>query len=236
MYISFLITLIFFIAYTLSHLKTARMHWHSAAWKEMFRLGKFAQGGNVLHILNQRLNVVLLENLAMTGRSLAGVYTIAMYGAEVLWTVGKSLSVDQYSRIANSDDRSMQRALTNKYVRYSLSVALAGVLVIVLMPQSFYEWIFQREIPDLRITLLWLAPGILANAVSIILAHFFSGTGNHKYNFIASGLGLLSGSICGVLFIPDYGLKAAAGAASVAFVVQLLFFLLIYFRLRKNEK
>jgi O-antigen/teichoic acid export membrane protein len=233
MYISFFIALALFAGYTFHHLRHVKWNTEKSTWQEMFRLGKFAQGGNVLHILNQRLNVVFLENLAMAGRAQAGIFSIALYGAEAIWTVAKSLSVEQYSRISNSQNPSEHHDITGKYLKISMLIALAAAVGILLLPQSFYTLIFQKEIDGLKNVLVALIPGIMANSASIIFAHYFSGTGMHKHNFIASALGLTLGVITAFLFIPTYGATAAAASASVAFGIQAIYFALVYIRTKR---
>jgi O-antigen/teichoic acid export membrane protein len=230
LYISFALTLLFFLAYTLHHLKHTKVEANVGVWKQMFGLGKYAQGGNILHILNQRMSVVMLENLAANGRAMAGIFSIAMYGAEVLWAIPKSLSVDQYSRISNSNNWQEQRSITNGYLRIAGAVVFTGALAALLIPQWLYDWVMQRDLAGLRETVLWLIPGIVVNSFSIILAHFFSGTGRHRFNFYASGLGLLAGVAIGFAYIPAYGTAAAAAATSIAFALQFLYFVYVYLR------
>lgn len=230
LYISFALTIFFFLAYTIHHLKHTKVEVNVQVWKQMFGLGKYAQGGNILHILNQRMSVVMLENLAMNGRAMAGIFSIAMYGAEVLWAIPKSLSVDQYSRISNSNNWQEQRSITNGYLRIAGVVAFAGAAAALMVPQWLYDWVMQRDLAGLRETVLWLIPGIVVNSFSIILAHFFSGTGRHRYNFYASGLGLIAGLAIGFVWIPTYGTMAAALATSVAFGIQFSYFAYIYWK------
>jgi len=193
-------------------------------WRELFRLGKFAQGGNVLHLLNQRLNLVFLENLWHTGRFAVGVYSIALYIAEAIWTVSKSLSVIQYARIANSEHDMEARALTRHYLKISLFVVTLSSALILVVPSNWYTILFSNDVADLQQTLLWLTPGILANGASIIYAHYFSGRGQHHQNMKASALGLILSVALALMLIPSFGIRGAAASTSAALVVQALWF------------
>jgi O-antigen/teichoic acid export membrane protein len=221
MYISFGLTLLVFIFFNLFYLtETQHIGWKATA-REQWRLGKYSQGGYILHLLNQRLNTVLLENLLTYGRAMAGVYSIAMYAAEVVWTVAKSLSVQQYARIANSTDANEHHIITGKYVRISLTIALIAAAAIVIVPSSVYLWFFDVDAPLLKTVLLWLVPGIIANSCSVIFTHYFSGTGQYVQNVYAAGSALIIGTSCGIPLISRIGVEGAAMTASIAFIVQL---------------
>ena len=203
---------------------------------DMFHYGKFVQGGNITHLLNQRLNFVLLENLAPSGRLLTGIFSLAMYAAEATWTIAKSLSLVQYSRISNSGNPDEHHALVRRNVRIALLVAVFASLVIAMVPESLYQWIFGSNVDGLRWTLLLLIPAIVANSFSIIYAHYFSGIGLHRFNMLASGTGLVLGLTVGLLLIPPMGLKGAAIASSIAFVAQAMALHLWYTKeKRKNQ-
>ena len=226
LYFSFAITLAFTIWFS-------RDEWvklNTASWKmalrEMFNYGKWGQAGNVFHLLNQRLNFSLLDILLVQGKASAGILSIAMYGAEVVWTVAKSLSTEQYALIANSNDRIEQQRLTKKNMRTSLLIGIAAAIGIWIVPSGFYFWILPDKVDTIALSnaLLWLAPGIIANSASIIFAHYFSGIGKHYHNGIASALGFALGLPSSILLISKFGLEGAAAGISISFAVQVLYF------------
>lgn len=226
LYFSFAITLAFTIWFS-------RDEWvklNTASWKmalrEMFNYGKWGQAGNVFHLLNQRLNFSLLDILLVQGKASAGILSIAMYGAEVVWTVAKSLSTEQYALIANSNDRIEQQLLTKKNMRTSLLIGIAAAIGIWIVPSGFYFWILPDKIDTIALSnaLLWLAPGLIANSASIIFAHYFSGIGKHYHNGIASALGFALGLPSSILLISKFGLEGAAAGISISFAVQVLYF------------
>ena len=227
LYISFVITLLFTIwAAKDEWLKMNLKEWKKAL-SELFNYGKWGQTGNVFHLLNQRLNFSLLDILIVQGKASAGILSIAMYGAEVVWTVAKSLSTEQYALIANSTDRKEQQLLTKKNMRTSLLLGVAAFIGIWIVPPGFYFWILPDRVDTIALAnaLLWLAPGILANSASIIFAHYFSGIGKHYHNGIASALGFAIGLPASILLISNMGLEGAAAGISISFIIQVLYFI-----------
>lgn len=222
LFISFGITLIFSVYAAIpiyKHYKNKDVS-SSAAFIELLSYGKFVQGGNIFHLLNQRLNFVLLENLAPSGRLLTGIFSLAMYAAEAIWTVAKSLSLVQASTISNSEDEQAHHRLTSSNMKISVGIAFIASMVILAIPEKLYATIFGSEVEGLKLALITLIPAIIANSFSIIYAHYFSGTGRHRYNMYASALGFAGGILSGIILIPEHHLQGAAWSASIAFVLQ----------------
>jgi O-antigen/teichoic acid export membrane protein len=94
---------------------------------------------------------------------------------------------------------------------------------IVFIPSSVYLWFFDLDAPLLKLVLMWLVPGIIANSCSVIFTHYFSGTGQYVQNVYAAGSALIIGTACGVPLISNIGIEGAAMAASIAFIVQLVY-------------
>lgn len=236
MYFSFGLTLLWFLLSTAHYWKEMLASHRPQHLKEMLRLGKFTQGGNVLQLLNQRMNAAWLNELSgPIGLGLAGLYSIALYVAEAVWTVAKSLSFDQYSRISNTTDTSLQHRIVKEYLLIVRRVSVIAVAAIAVVPQSFYEWVFSKELPQLRLALLVLLPGITSNAASIIYAHFFSGTGRHRLNFIGSAIAFSVGISIALACIPRWGIVGAAASATLAFIAQWTYLYFNYQSIKHKE-
>jgi O-antigen/teichoic acid export membrane protein len=86
------------------------------------------------------------------------------------------------------------------------------------VPESFYAWVF--GIKGIAIPLRILSPGMIAGAISSIIAHHLSAIGLHKWNARTSGIGFTVLICVGWFAVPTYGVAGAAVAASAAYVSQ----------------
>ncbi|MDZ4823726.1 MAG: polysaccharide biosynthesis C-terminal domain-containing protein [Flavobacteriales bacterium] len=229
-YISFVFTLLAALKASKQLLMRPDFSNLHTSFAKIFNYGKFAQGGNIFHLLNLRSQYVLLEWLVAHSRPLVGVLSIGMYAAEAIWNISKSLSVVQYSRISNLNDENKISGITHSFLRISLALGLSATIIAVLIPDGFYQKIFGNGVIGLQGIMLLLAPGLIANCCSVIFSHYFSGTGLHIKNMYASGLGFLCAVAMGLLLIPTLELKGAAIAISVALITQLVYFLFSYSR------
>ncbi|MCC6600703.1 MAG: polysaccharide biosynthesis C-terminal domain-containing protein [Crocinitomicaceae bacterium] len=236
LYLSFSLAVLFAIYRERQYLQAANTLEIKKHTAEILRFGKYAQGGNILHLLNQRMNFIFLENMLPAGRLYTGMYSLVLYIAEGIWILSKSLSLVQYTRIANSNNESEHRQLTTRYLRLSLIAVILCCAVLVMIPDDFYRVIFGSDVIGLQQAVWWMTPGIIANGASIIYAHYFSGRGLHRHNAIASALGLIAGVITAFFFIPMLKVSGAAIAISSALIVQMIYFFTKYKDRRSGQR
>lgn len=192
----------------------------SEAWKALWRYGKYGQTGNVFQLLTYRSPMYFLEKLMVHGLAAAGIFSIAFYAAEAVWSVGKSLSLVQHARIANSTDKASNKALTLGMLVLSTISSTVLVTAALIVPEHLYLAVFGDDLKGLSLALCALAPGIIANGASVIVAHHFSGTGKHRINTLGSAAGLGALLVFIYPFIEQHGVHGAALAASIGYSVQ----------------
>lgn len=186
------------------------------ARKLLFVHGTQAQTGSILQLFTNRANLSLL--FQVVGNAGAGVYSVVYYGVEAVWTIARALAPMVNNEVAKASGRTERMAITSRYLKKTILLTLPLVVTACLIPESVYAWVF--GIDGISAPLILLAPGMIAGAVSSILAHHLSGVGLHKWNAITSGLGLSVLLIVGVYILPIICVEDAAIAASCAYVAQ----------------
>ena len=186
------------------------------ARKMLLKHGAGGQTGSILQLLTNRSNLSLLENTM--GSAGAGVYSIVYYGVEAVWTVARAIAPMVNNEVAMADSRKKRMAITGGYLKLVMVFTLPLVVVACLIPESVYAWVF--GINGVAVPLRLLAPGMVAGAISSIVAHHLSGIGLHSWNALTSALGLVVLICVGLLVIPQMGVCGAAIAASCAYSVQ----------------
>lgn len=222
LYLSFGVTLLMSIAASLRYLRAPSDLNFGAAIGELWSYGKYAQAGNILQLLNYRANLYLLERILASGRGAVGIFSIGLYAGEAVWSIGKSLSLVQYARLSNSLDANYNKRLTIRFLYLSGLSAAFLTICMLLIPERIYLLVFGNDMLGLYTVLLWISPGIVANSLSMILAHHFSGTGRHSRNTVSSAIGLLAMLAAGIPLIAHIGLRGAAIAASIGYLAQLV--------------
>lgn len=201
------------------------------AIKKMFVLGFYNQMAVLTQMLSFRISYYILNQ--HYGPGSVGLYANAITVAESVWLIGRSMAMVQYSKIVNSPDQQFSIQLTYRILRDCFIVSSVLLFMMAFIPDALYGCIFGKEFTALQSLIRILAPGVLFFAVVLIISNYFSGTGRHYINAIASSAGLAVTLLLGFVFIPLYGLHAAAATASISYGVTALITLIFLIKDRK---
>jgi len=145
--------------------------------------------------------------------------------------MGKSVAMVQYSKISNNDSLIFARDLTIRFLKFVFVITFLMLVVLLLLPDSFFMFVFGKDFTGLNKVVQSLAIGILSMSVSMILSHFFSGTGKHYHNTISSGIGLVLTLIFGFTLIPTMGIIGAGITASISYFFSAFYQLIVFIRI-----
>lgn len=199
--------------------------------KEIFRFGTVMNIGNIFQLFNYRLSYYFMETFL--GRASVGIYSVGAQLAEGIWIISRSISIVQYSRISNADDKNYSIRLTLNLIKVTSVITLLSLIILLVLPTYFFGVLFGKEFAGIKIVMLALAVGILMLSISIILSSFFSGIGKPVHNAIGSGIGLIFTVVLGLLFIPRMGIMGAGLVASITYSVATLYQFIVFFRYAK---
>ena len=192
---------------------------------ELFRIlfgyGSLVQISSILALLTYRLTYYYTE--AWLGLAALGILSVAAQISEAIWIIPKSIALVQFSKISNLKNEGESSHLTIFLGVATTIITLVALVVLVLIPDKAYTWIFGDEFTNLRPIIQLFVPGIFAISLNIILSHFFSGTGKILFNLAGSGLGLIAVAIAGYMMIKDGDITSAALVSSIGYVVNFLF-------------
>jgi O-antigen/teichoic acid export membrane protein len=196
------------------------------AFKSLLYYGFQNQLAHVFQLLSFRLSYFFLERYC--GDAEVGIYSNAVSVIESIWMISTSISLWQYARIANSTDVSYTKRITEQLTKYGLLTAFLALVVLLMIPDAFFTWLFGKEFHQLNQLMLLLAPGIWVFNYALIIGHYFSGHGRYLVNAVASGVGLIVTFATAYYFIPSYKIFGAAMAASSSYFVT-SFIVIVYF-------
>ncbi len=192
-----------------------------SSFKELFHYGAFMQLSTLVSTLNKRLSLYLL-NTHCNEKSI-GVYASGTQVTEGVNIVGQSIGLVEFSALSNTEKQQRASLLTMRFMKLAVLLTFTALLVICLLPTSFFEWLFSGEFSDIRPVILLIAPGIVFFSAHTVLANYFSGTGKPKYNLYASLIGLTVTLISAFLLIPLLGIRGAAITTSLTYTALFVF-------------
>jgi len=189
--------------------------------KEMLKYGAFMQLSTLVSTLNKRLNLYLLK-LHCEEKQL-GVYASGTQVTEGVNIIGQSISLVEFSALSNTEQEQRATQLSLRFMKLSILLTFAALLVICLLPTSFFEWLFSGEFADIRTVIVLMAPGIVFLSGHTILANYFSGMGKPKYNLFASLIGLTVTLISAFSLIPTLGIRGAAVTTTLTYTTLFVY-------------
>jgi O-antigen/teichoic acid export membrane protein len=195
---------------------TSGSHDTSSATPLLFRYGSQGSTGSILQLLTNRANLSLLNHFI--GTAGAGVYSVVYYGVEAVWTIARALAPMVNTEVAAASSSVERRNITAGYLKRTLMLTVPLTILASAVPESIYAWVF--GINGIAVPLRILAPGMIAGAISSIIAHHLSAIGLHIWNARTSAIGLTVLISLGWFAIPTYGVAGAAMAASAAYLSQ----------------
>ncbi len=198
---------------------------------ELIRLGFANQLAHIMSFTSLRLGYFLLNRYCIT--SDVGIYSNGVSLIESVLLISNSIAIVQYSAVANTDDRHFSRALTVRLTRLSTLICAAAMIPLLLLPGSFFAWLFGEEFRGVKQVMFLLAPGILCYNIALIVAHYFSGTGRYSKNILWTFLSLVITAGLSIIFISDYSIKTAALISDAAYFAAAI--TILYYFLKESD-
>ncbi len=196
--------------------------------QDLFRLGFLNQIAHITQMLSFRLSYYLLDYFH--GEAAVGVYSNAISLTESLWLISKSISLVQYARIANTEERSYAANLTVRLTKAVFLLSAVLLIPLLVLPVEVYTYVFGEGFEGIKPVIWVLAPGVLMYNVSILTGHYFSGLGKYNVNAMVSGIGLIVSVAAYLLLIPAYSGQGAGTAATLSHIFNSLFLLILFLR------
>jgi O-antigen/teichoic acid export membrane protein len=186
-----------------------------AVVREVAAFGARGQLGNLMSLLNYRLDFVILG--ALSGPAILGSYAVASKLAELLRLPSLSFFWVLYPRFAKDDAAQAERRARRLIPRAGL-LTIAGAVPLALtagfVVPGIYGEAFRPAIVPAQILLLGLS---VEGAAGVIMA-FLYGRGRPGLNSLATGAGLVVTVVLDVLLIPRFGAVGAAWASTAAYL------------------
>lgn len=192
--------------------------------RSCLQLGFLVQLANLIQFFNYRLSFYLLKEF--TAIKILGIYSTAILFTDTILIFAKSVSVVQYAKIANTDNKSYSLRITIKNTRLTVLVTSILMLIIAMLPNQIFSMMLGDEFLELKTIILLSAPATILFSGGAVIAHYFSGIGNYRINTYTAAIGFAFTISLGYILIPLYGMYGAIAAMSLSYAANTIY--LIY--------
>lgn len=175
---------------------------------------------NVIGLLNYRASLFLVERFH--GLSTAGVYSVAVTAAELLWMLSSSVTVSVYGRIGHPDTR-VAAAMTVQAVRINVLSTLLAAPVLLGLAWWALPLVMGPAYQASLLPLAALLPGVAAYAAASSLSAFYTNhLGRPQLSGAIAGMSLTISFCAGWFLVPRFGLIGAGAASSAGYILAIV--------------
>lgn len=183
---------------------------------------------NLVSWLNYRVDLFIVERLA--GLAPAGIYSVAVTVAELLWFVSSSVSVAAYARIGQPD-RAQAAALTVRIVHLNLAVLMATSPLLVALAWWALPAVLGPAYAASLPLLVMLLPGVWAYAGASTLSAFYTNfLGRPQLSAAVASTSLAINVLACLVLVPRFGAAGAAVATSASYLLAIVWGLALFRR------
>ena len=165
------------------------------SWMESFtlmaRYGLMVQAANIFQLLNYRFCYYVLDSANdLQSKKNVGVFSTASSISEAVWVIMNGITMVQYVTLSNKDNKELAVNLTVKLAKISFALSVTALLILTCLPNELFTFLFGEDFADIKTYCMLLAPGIAAYGFAGVYLHYFSATGNMKFNATSALVGL----------------------------------------------
>ncbi len=196
-------------------------------YKKIFIYGLFAQTGVILNFFNLRLDFYFINYFKNTKE--LGLYSIATAMGEFLYLIPYAIGRMWFPRVAKNQVGKKEKTFWLLLITFIIS-SLIGI-VFIATGKFLLILIFGEKFEGSYIPLVILIPGVISIGLSSVTSSYFHGIGKPQFGTLMSFISICFTVILDLLLIPEYGIKGAAVASSIAYTVSFLIGFSIIFKI-----
>ncbi|HJP79278.1 MAG TPA: oligosaccharide flippase family protein [Pseudonocardiaceae bacterium] len=183
---------------------------------EVTRYGARGQLGNLLWLVNLRLDFVILGALA--GPAVLGVYAVASKFAELMRLPATALNYVLYPRFARaSAETAGQEA--NRLLPRAAAVTIAMTPILAIASVYLLPLLYGKAFQGAVLPSCILLGGLAVEGAAAVASAYLCGTGRPGANSWGMGVGVVVTITLDILLIPGHQAVGAAVASTAAYLV-----------------
>ena len=191
----------------------------------LFRYCALAFTGNVIFFLLYRVDYFFVEKYCTSAQ--LGNYIQVSKLVHLFFILPTILASVVFPVTAGGQKENINKLLTllSRSVFFMYTIVL---VVLFFIGKWFFPFLFGESFTMMYQPFLWMIPGILALSGIFTLTAYFAGKNQIKVNITGSVYSLVIILIGDIIFIPRYGINAAAFISSIGYIVYQVYIIMIF--------
>jgi len=185
---------------------------------KMFRYGLKAYVAALFAFLMLRFDLLMVNR--MIGTDAAGIYSIAVQIADVLYLLPVSIGLILFPEI--SAMRSGAWSFTKRTAQGTAIFLGACCVAVWFIGPVFIQFAYGQKFRESATALKWLLPGIWTLGINTLFMNYFAGTGMPLVTVISPAIAFFVNLALNLVLIPKMGVAGASLASTICYSIMLL--------------
>jgi O-antigen/teichoic acid export membrane protein len=155
----------------------------------LFRYGLSYQLLDLLQLLNLRFYFFMLHHLQ--GNADLGYFSVGVSLFESCWIFARSVQTVAYSRFVSFAFSFAIAMEVIRYVKFSVFISCIIAAVLLVLPNTFYLFVFGEAYVGVNWSLKWFVPGVIAYNVYLILQSYYLAKGKYTGLILMNVVGFI---------------------------------------------
>lgn len=194
--------------------------------KQLVKYGVYNQIGHVMKFMSFRCTYYMLSNYS--GDIILGIFSNGISLIESVFLISNSIATVLYPKVSNSTDTVYAQKLSLQLTKFSIILCILALVPMMLLPSTFFVWLFGSEFANVHDVIILLAPGILFYNIALVLGHYFSGIGKYQVNTFANLIGLITTLLLAFVYYPHFGIWEVGIISTISYLTTAAW-VMIYF-------
>jgi len=187
-----------------------------------------ALAANVIFFLVYRIDYLFVKaGPVCTDADLGNYIQVSKLG-QMMLIVPQIIASVVFPRTASGIERQRLSNSIMLIARLFSQLFLGVFIVVLLIGHYLFIYVFGASFNKMQLPMLIILPGIFSLSVLALLSAYFSGVGKLQVNVRGAILALVVMVVGDFLFVPRFGIVAAALVSTISYVVNLGYSLLVF--------
>ncbi len=191
--------------------------------RSFFRYSITALAANVIFFLVYRIDYLFVKASAASSDADLGNYIQVSKLGQMLLVIPQIIASVVFPRTATVIARQEMNTSIQIIARLFSQLFLLIFALVVVFGDAIFPWIFGESFNRMQLPMLILIPGIFSLSVLALLSAYFSGKGKVQVNVKGALIALIVMIGCDVIFVPRFGIIAAAIISTLSYTVNLAY-------------
>lgn len=210
-----------FLSYVIQYKKEGAMRFpESHLFRQIIRYSLTALGANAVFFLVYRVDYLFVNYSPVCTTADLGNYIQVSKLGQMMLVVPQIIAGVVFPRTASGiEPENLNKAIIT-IARILSQLFLLMFVVVAILGKQIFTLVFGETFNKMQLPMLILIPGIFSLSLLALLSAYFGGKGKIKINLYAAIIGLIVMIIGDFIFVPRYGIIAAAAISTLSYLAN----------------